>query len=242
MSRPERADPSREPARVRAMFGSIARRYDLLNHVLSANLDRRWRRVAIETLPEDTAARVLDLCGGTGDLTLEVVRRNRAGWAVCCDFSRPMLEIADRKFRNRGLTERATVLESDALRLPFPDRTFDAVTVAFGVRNLHDLDGGFREMLRVLRPGGSLVVLEFSTPTAPGLAGLYRLYLDRILPKLGDSVSGRTGPYGYLARTIGAFPAPDLLAGRIREAGFAGCEWRTLTGGIVAVHRGMRGD
>lgn len=231
---------SKDPSRVRDMFGAIARRYDLLNHVLSANLDRSWRRQAVACLPGEPGAKVLDLCGGTGDLSVEILRRRRAAWVACCDFSHPMLARAGEKFRRKGLDGRACLLEADALRLPFPEGAFDAVTVAFGIRNLVDMDAGLREIARVLRPGGMLVVLEFSEPTAPLLARAYRWYLHGLLPRFGDTVSRRSGPYGYLARTIATFPDAPSLAGRIREAGFAGCDWRSLTGGIVAIHRAMK--
>ncbi|MDX1387828.1 MAG: bifunctional demethylmenaquinone methyltransferase/2-methoxy-6-polyprenyl-1,4-benzoquinol methylase UbiE [Acidobacteriota bacterium] len=231
---------SREPRRVREMFGSIAPRYDLLNHLLSFNLDRRWRRRAVRELAPDSGARVLDLCGGTGDLSVELAREVREGVVVCCDFCQPMLELARSKFRKKRLDDRCVVLGADGLRLPFREATFDAVTVAFGVRNFADLDAGLREIGRVLRPSGRLVVLEFSTLQAPVMSRLYRFYLDRVLPRLGDSVSGESGPYGYLARTIGEFPDVDLLAGRIREAGFAAVGWTTMTGGIVAVHTAIK--
>jgi demethylmenaquinone methyltransferase/2-methoxy-6-polyprenyl-1,4-benzoquinol methylase len=132
-------------------------------------------------------------------------------------------------------------VEADGLRLPFAAESFDAVTIAFGVRNLADMDAGFREMLRVLRPSGKLVILEFSTPTASLLAPAYRFYLHRVLPRIGESVSGRTGPYRYLATTISEFPEPAALAGRIREAGFGAVGWISLTGGIVALHTGLKG-
>lgn len=222
------------------MFDGIAGHYDLLNHVLSANLDRRWRKRALDRLAEDDRARVLDLCGGTGDLSIELARGRRAGRVVCCDFSHAMLLCAAPKFARLGLAERIDRVEADGLNLPFPDASFDAVTVAFGVRNLSDMDRGFREMLRVLKPRGKLVVLEFSRPTAPVLSTLYRFYLRRILPRIGDGVSGRAGPYRYLARTIADFPEAATLAGRIREAGFAACEWSTMTGGVVAVHTAVK--
>jgi len=218
------------------MFGRVARRYDLLNHLLSAGLDRRWRRMAVRELPEDRHAAVLDLCGGTGDVSVELLRAGRAARVVCCDFSRPMLVLARDKFRRHGYVSRSLTVEGDGLRLPFASSAFDGATVAFGIRNLSDMDLGFREMHRVLRPGGTLVVLEFSRPHVPVLSSVYRFYLMRVLPRLGDRVSGSSGPYGYLARTITGFPDPPVLAGRIRDAGFAACAWRTLTGGIVAVH------
>ena len=172
------------------MFGSIARRYDLLNHVLSLNLDRAWRRRAARALPEDPSARVLDLCGGTGDLTVALVRAGRAGTVVCCDFSHPMLLLALPKFARMKAAARCLPLEADGHRLPLPSCSFDAVTVAFGVRNLTDMDAAFREILRLLKPSGRLVVLEFSTPTMPILFSIYRFYLTRVLPLLGDAVTG----------------------------------------------------
>jgi len=230
---------SREPRRVRAMFDGIARRYDLLNHLLSANLDRRWRSRAAGELPAAEEGRsdlVLDLCGGTGDLSIVLARNTPSRTVICCDFSHRMLTIAGEKLRREGLHQRCQLLEADGLRLPFASQSFDAVTVAFGVRNFEDMDAGFREIGRVLRPGGRMVVLEFSRPTAPGLKQLYRFYLGRVLPRIGDRVSGKNGPYAYLARTIDDFPEPAGLAGRIRESGFAACGWITLTGGIVAIH------
>jgi demethylmenaquinone methyltransferase/2-methoxy-6-polyprenyl-1,4-benzoquinol methylase len=223
------------------MFAGIARRYDLLNHLLSANLDRRWRRLAAAEVPLDPGRRVLDLCGGTGDLALQLGRRADAGLVICCDFCHPMLTRAREKFERKRTADRCLVLEADGLRLPFPDGTFDAVTVAFGVRNLADLDAGLREMARVLAPGGRLVVLEFSRPPGRVLSGLYGFYLRRVLPRLGDGVSGRSGPYLYLARTIGGFPEAASLAGRIRDAGFSACGWKLLSGGIVAIHTAFKG-
>lgn len=233
------AEESREPGRVRGMFDSIAARYDLLNHLLSANLDRRWRRQAARELAGE-ARRVLDLCGGTGDQSVAVTRVDGVESVVCCDFSHEMLCRATAKFHRLGVADRCTVLEADGLRLPFVPGRFDAVTVAFGVRNFVDLDAGFDEILRVLRPGGRMVVLEFSRPRGWILGGLYGLYLRRVLPRLGDRISRRSGPYGYLASTIAGFPEPGELAARIRAAGFGACEWTLLSGGIVAIHTAVK--
>jgi len=230
----------RDPGQVKRMFGGIARRYDLLNHLLSANLDRGWRRAAAARLPRRPLGRVLDLCGGTGDLSLEVARQHRPGMVVCCDFSHPMLVRAARKFESRAAGERCLTLEADALRLPFPSARFDAITVAFGVRNLADLEAGFAEMHRVLKPDGRLVVLEFSRPTQPILAAVYGFYLQQVLPRLGDRISRGGGAYGYLARTIRDFPEAPKLAETIRRAGFARCDWQRTTGGIVAIHHAVR--
>jgi demethylmenaquinone methyltransferase/2-methoxy-6-polyprenyl-1,4-benzoquinol methylase len=223
------------------MFGGIARRYDLLNHILSLNLDARWRIRAAREACASPGLRILDLCGGTGDLSLALARSARSpALVVCCDFSHPMLSRAASKFLRTGLDGRCLAVEGDALRLPFPDSTFDAVTVAFGVRNLVDMPAGFREMLRVIAPGGRLVVLEFSRPKGAVLSRVYSFYLKTVVPKLGDGASGGQGPYRYLARTIVGFPEPDLLAGTIREAGFGAVGWQSLSGGIVCVHTALR--
>jgi demethylmenaquinone methyltransferase / 2-methoxy-6-polyprenyl-1,4-benzoquinol methylase len=232
---------SREPSRVKAMFGAISRRYDLLNHVLSLNLDVGWRRQAASEACLEPGLRVLDLCGGTGDLSLALAEGAAPpALVVCCDFSHPMLAHAAPKFVRAGMGGRCVAIEGDALRLPFRDGSFDAVTVGFGIRNLVDMAAGFREILRVLAPGGRLVVLEFSRPSGPVLSRIYRFYLGTVVPRLGDGASGRRGPYVYLARTIGDFPEPDLLAGMIREAGFAAVGWRAVTGGIVCLHTAVK--
>jgi demethylmenaquinone methyltransferase / 2-methoxy-6-polyprenyl-1,4-benzoquinol methylase len=232
---------SREPGRIKAMFGSIARRYDLLNHVLSLSFDHAWRRAAaLEACPAP-GARVLDLCGGTGDLAVALARAPATPCrVVCCDFSHPMLSRAGSKFARLGLDALCQTVEGDALRLPFADGCFDAITVGFGIRNLADMRAGFCEMLRVLAPGGRLVVLEFSRPSGPMLSRLYSFYLNTLVPGLGDGASGRQGPYLYLARTISDFPPADLLAGMIRDSGFAAVGWRPLTGGIVCLHTALK--
>lgn len=233
-------DLERDPMRVRNMFGRIARHYDLLNHLLSANLDRGWRRAAVRRLPGTGIERVLDLCGGTGDLALALARHGQIREVVCCDFSHPMLLRARDKFSRAGVDDRCRVLEGDGLRLPVRDGTFDAVTIGFGIRNFSCLDSGLAEMRRVLRPGGRMVVLEFSRPSGPLFSRLYRFYLQRLLPRLGDGISRGDGAYRYLARTISRFPDPPALAERIRRSGFDGCEWSSLSGGIVAIHTALR--
>jgi len=235
------AGESKDPARVRAMFGAIARRYDLLNRTLSLGQDLGWRRRAAAEAAVDAAGTVVDLCGGTGDLAVELARVLPRSLVVCADFAHPMLLRAQAKLARRGLASRCALLEADALRLPFSDGTVAAVTVAFGVRNFCDLDAGLREILRVLRPGGRLVVLEFSRPTSRFLSAVYSLYLRRVLPRVGDGVSGRQGPYRYLATTIGEFPEPPVLASILRDSGFAAVGWLPLTGGIVCIHTAIKG-
>ena len=241
-----RAGEERDPRQVRArhvreMFGGIAPRYDLLNHLLSLNMDRKWRRRAAAELAASPGETILDLCGGTGDLALAVARAAPGATVICCDFSHPMLRLAAPKMVRAGVAGRCLLLEGDGLALPLRDASVDGITVGFGVRNLADPDAGFREMLRVLRPSGRLVVLEFSSPQGPLLSRIYRAYLHRLLPRVGDAASGADGPYGYLARTIAAWPDAPSLAGRLREAGFAAVGWHLLTRGIVAVHTALKG-
>jgi demethylmenaquinone methyltransferase/2-methoxy-6-polyprenyl-1,4-benzoquinol methylase len=231
----------RDPDAVRAMFSAISPRYDLLNRLLSAGLDRSWRRRAIETMPLRPGALALDLCGGTGDLATELARRGAR--VICCDFAGPMLARAREKFdrlaaRSNGPVPVATprCVLADGLKLPFEDHTFEAVTVGFGIRNLSNMDDGLGEIRRVLVPGGTAGLLEFSHPTSQPLAVLYGFYLNRILPKVGDLISRREGPYGYLARTIGSFPRPQALADQMTARGFIDVRWTLFTGGIVALH------
>ena len=224
---------------VQRIFSEIAPRYDLLNHVLSLNVDRRWRREAVDRLgwEERPAGRYLDACAGTFDLSLELARRDGfSGCVVASDFARPMLVAG------LGKIEGAEVVPvcGDALRLPFPDGAFDGATVGFGVRNLADLDRGLGELARILRPGGRLVVLEFTVPPNPLMRRLYMLYFTRILPVVGRLVSGHPWAYTYLPASVKEFPGPEALAGRMRAAGFREARYRLLTGGIAALHVGVR--
>jgi demethylmenaquinone methyltransferase/2-methoxy-6-polyprenyl-1,4-benzoquinol methylase len=220
------------------MFARIAGRYDLLNHLLSGNVDKRWRRLVARSLqPELTGARVLDVACGTGDLSL-VLARAGAREVVGLDFCRPMLEIARRK----SLDDRSEIpfVEGDALRLPFGDESFEVVTVAFGLRNLSGVAEGLRELLRVLRPGGRAAVLEFSTPIVPGFRALFGFYFTRVLPFVGGMISGERGAYEYLPDSVSRFPDQKRLAELMRGAGFEEVDYRNLTGGIAALHTGTR--
>jgi len=222
-------------SQVRRLFSEIAPRYDLLNHVLSLNVDRRWRRRAIAALgwEADPSGLYLDACAGTFDLSLELARRpGFAGRVVGSDFALPMLQQGVPKLEGAPVAP----VCADALRLPFPDFAFAGATVGFGVRNLADLDRGLAELRRVLKPRARLVVLEFTTPPNPLLRGLYRLYFHQVLPRVGRWVSGHPWAYSYLPASVGEFPGPAELAERMRGAGFGDARWALLTGGIAALH------
>ncbi|MBC7932547.1 MAG: bifunctional demethylmenaquinone methyltransferase/2-methoxy-6-polyprenyl-1,4-benzoquinol methylase UbiE [Rubrivivax sp.] len=221
------------------MFAGIAGRYDLLNHLLSGNIDKRWRRLVARTLQSSLVegARVLDVACGTGDLSLVLESAGEAS-VVGLDFCRPMLEIA------RGKAEAGArpvpFVEGDALRLPFADESFDVVTIAFGLRNLASVEEGLHELRRVLRPAGRIAVLEFSEPVVPGFRALFRFYFTRVLPRIGGLVSGSRGAYEYLPDSVSKFPDQKRLAALMREAGFEDVGYRNLTGGIAALHTGAR--
>jgi demethylmenaquinone methyltransferase / 2-methoxy-6-polyprenyl-1,4-benzoquinol methylase len=225
--------------RVRAMFAGIAGRYDLLNHLLSANVDKRWRRLVARELESSLGAgsRILDVACGTGDLSLALAETGEAA-IVGLDFCRPMLEIARRKASDEARS--IPFIEGDALRLPFADESFDAVTIAFGLRNLAGVAEGLSELRRVLKRGGRLAVLEFSSPVVPGFRAAFNFYFTRVLPRIGGLVSGSRGAYEYLPDSVSKFPDQRQLAGMMRETGFDRVEYRNLTGGIAALHTGTR--
>jgi demethylmenaquinone methyltransferase/2-methoxy-6-polyprenyl-1,4-benzoquinol methylase len=221
------------------MFTAIAPRYDLLNHVLSFNVDRLWwRRTARSFAPVLARdARVLDLCCGTGDMTFALRRQagRSAAKILGVDFSHAMLQRANDK---SGETQLRWV-EADALRLPFSDQQFDLITAAFGFRNLADYDAGLREIARLLRPGGECGILDFGEPG--GLMGqLYRVYFKRVLPAIGTLISGVKGPYAYLPASVERFPAPDEMLARMRRAGFRQASWTPYTFGIAGLYRGKK--
>jgi demethylmenaquinone methyltransferase/2-methoxy-6-polyprenyl-1,4-benzoquinol methylase len=234
---PEGARNEQEAARwVRGMFGRVAGRYDLANHLLSMNIDRYWRARTVDRVRgvlDRPGARVLDMCCGTGDLVLALSHRQTV---MGSDFCHPMLVIARDKIAQRRAP--AVVFESDALNLPVRDGSLDLLTVAFGFRNLANYEAGLTEMRRVLRPGGMAAILEFTTPPNAAFGAVYHLYCRRILPWIGGLISGSRDAYRYLPESVRKFPnAPDLTR-KMEAAGFTQVRFEYMTGGIVALHLG----
>ena len=221
---------------VRGMFGQIAPRYDLLNHLLSLNIDRYWRArtvARVAAVLDRPGARVLDLCCGTGELML-ALERKRGGAVLGSDFSHPMLTAAGQKVQQRRAASQ--LFESDALALPVAGQALDLITIAFGFRNLANYRRGLCELLRALKPGGMLAVLEFSQPPNRVLAAAYQFYSVHILPRLGGWISGSKDAYSYLPESVRKFPAAEELADEMRMAGFADVHFERMTGGIVVLH------
>jgi demethylmenaquinone methyltransferase/2-methoxy-6-polyprenyl-1,4-benzoquinol methylase len=226
-----------EKAAVRSMFDRIAPRYDLLNRVLSAGTDVRWRRRAVDFLDPDPSARILDLCTGTADLLVEALGRDTRRSGLGVDLSPAMLARGATKLRRQGLEGRAALVGGDGEHLPVGAGCLDGALVAFGIRNVGDPRAALREVHRALRPGGRFVVLEFSLPA--GLLGhLYRVYFMRVLPLIGGLVSGDRSAYSYLPASVAGFFTPEEFAALIEEAGFVSVRWQLLTGGIACLHRG----
>jgi demethylmenaquinone methyltransferase/2-methoxy-6-polyprenyl-1,4-benzoquinol methylase len=236
---PAGAHNQREAATwVRGMFGRVAHRYDLLNHLLSFHIDKYWRAQTVRRvrhITERPNARVLDLCCGTGDLTLALQRR-AAGIVFGSDFCHPMLVAAGEKGAKRSA--RTALFEADALQLPLANSSFDLVTVAFGFRNLASYDAGLAEMRRLLKPGGTVAILEFSQPPNPLIRAVNGIYCQRILPLIGGWISGEPDAYAYLPASVRRFPDAPELAANMRSAGFGEVTFEYFTGGTVALHLG----
>jgi demethylmenaquinone methyltransferase / 2-methoxy-6-polyprenyl-1,4-benzoquinol methylase len=235
-SMPRTESEIQHAAAVREMFSGIAGRYDLLNHLLSANIDKGWRRkvrAKLQDTLDDPKAMVLDVACGTGDLSIELQRDSKAT-IVGTDFCRPMLAIAKEKAGS------IPFVEGDAMDLGFADDAFDAVTIAFGLRNLSNLAEGLAEFERILKPGGKLVVLEFSSPVIPGFRGAFKVYFSKVLPRIGGLVSGSRGAYEYLPDSVSKFPDQLALAAIMRETDFRDVKYENLTGGIAALHIGVK--
>jgi demethylmenaquinone methyltransferase/2-methoxy-6-polyprenyl-1,4-benzoquinol methylase len=237
----ERTARELEHARaVREMFSGIAKKYDFLNHFLSVNTDKRWRRLVSKKLKDvldREDALVLDVACGTGDLSVELQTAGKAK-VVGTDFCRPMLEIA---FDKNGKNHTAIpYIEADGMNLSFADNTFDAVTIAFGLRNFSNWQDGLVELHRILKKGGRLAILEFSAPVVPGFKQIFNLYFTQVLPRIGGAVSGSRGAYEYLPDSVQRFPDQKGLAKMMEETGFSGVEYKNLTGGIAALHTGTK--
>jgi len=238
-------DEAEAAKNIREMFGRVAPRYDLLNRLLSARIDVYWRNRLVESIRDILArpdARVLDVCCGTGDvaLALEKERKKHAGErraVLASDFCRPMLDGAQDKLAKF----RSPLFEGDAMRLPLPDASVDAITVAYGFRNLANYRTGLEELHRLLAPGGRLAILEFSQPTVPLLGPLFDLYFRYVLPPIGNAVSGSGGAYSYLQKSVEKFYSAEELAEEMRSVGFEPVTFRRLTGGISCLHVGSKG-
>lgn len=224
---------------VQAVFSQIAPRYDLLNHLLSFNIDKRWRRQAIRRLGWERApdGAYLDVCAGTLDVGATLVRtRGFRGTVIGADFAEPMLRAGSGK----AARSRLAPVAADALQLPLPDASVDGAIVAFGIRNVADLDAGLREVRRVLRPGARFVILEFTTPRSRVIRAGYHLYFHRVLPFIGGVISGHRTAYAYLPRSVANFPEEGELARRMTQAGFRDVAYQTLTFGVAAIHTGTK--
>ncbi|MGJ5175150.1 bifunctional demethylmenaquinone methyltransferase/2-methoxy-6-polyprenyl-1,4-benzoquinol methylase UbiE [Bradyrhizobium oligotrophicum] len=229
---------------VNDVFHSVAQRYDLMNDLMSAGLHRVWKDIMINTLnppKSDAPFALLDVAGGTGDISFRAAGKAGAGFhATVCDINADMLEVGRQRAYRLGLDDRVDFVEGNAEKLAFPDRAFDAYTIAFGIRNVPQIELALAEAHRVLKHGGRFLCLEFSTVEVPGLDKLYDLFSFNVIPQLGRAVTGDAESYRYLVESIRQFPRPSTFAEMISAAGFARTSWQTLSGGIVALHSGWR--
>ena len=228
-------------ARVADVFHSVAAKYDLMNDLMSGGIHRLWKRYTIELSGVRAGHKVLDIAGGTGDLTAKFSRLvGKDGEVVLADINDSMLKVGRDKLLDTGVSGNVRFAQADAQYLPFPDNTFDCITIAFGLRNVTDKDMALRSMLRVLKPGGRLLVLEFSKPTNPVMEKLYDFYSFNILPKMGQVVADDADSYQYLAESIRMHPDQDTLKAMMDDVGFENTEYHNMTSGVVALHRGFK--
>jgi demethylmenaquinone methyltransferase/2-methoxy-6-polyprenyl-1,4-benzoquinol methylase len=234
--------PDKSAGRIAAMFDAIAGRYDLLNSLLSAGIDRHWRKRAIASLQLSGRERLLDLCTGTAELAIAAVRaRPPAARTIGIDFAGAMLAVGRAKIENAQTGDRVALIRGDATMIPLRDRSVDAVTVAFGIRNVEDVASACDEMRRVLKPGGRLAILEFAIPTAPGIRSIYLWYFNRVLPRIGRVVSRHNAAYGYLPQSVSTFAPPSELMTILQRRGFIDISAVPLTLGIVFLYAARRG-
>jgi demethylmenaquinone methyltransferase / 2-methoxy-6-polyprenyl-1,4-benzoquinol methylase len=230
----------KSPARIAAMFDGIAKRYDLLNHVLSAGLDRRWRATAVRAMRLPAEARVLDLCAGTADFAIAAANASPGSRLLGVDFSAAMLAIGRDKVRVAGLGDRISLVRGDAMTIPVRDGWADGATIGFGIRNVVDPMAALHELARVIKPGGTLAILELGEPVVPGVRGIYNWYFQQVLPRLGRLVSHHDSAYSYLPASVGSFPRPATFAAMISSQGFADVSTVPLSLGIVYLYTGTR--
>jgi demethylmenaquinone methyltransferase/2-methoxy-6-polyprenyl-1,4-benzoquinol methylase len=232
---------SEKAARVRGVFASVAGKYDLMNDLMSFGVHRLWKQFTLAVTGLKSGDTALDVAGGTGDLTVGLLRQvGRGGRVILSDINAAMLAKGRDRLLDRGLVGNVDCVVADAERLPFADASFDCVTIGFGLRNVTDKAAALRSMHRVLKPGGQLLILEFSKPTAPGLNVVYDAYSFKVLPWLGKVVAQDADSYRYLAESIRMHPDQETLLGMLGEAGFGATRYHNLTGGIVALHRGYK--
>ncbi|GKW26590.1 bifunctional demethylmenaquinone methyltransferase/2-methoxy-6-polyprenyl-1,4-benzoquinol methylase UbiE [Pectobacterium polonicum] len=226
---------------VAEVFHSVAAKYDLMNDLMSFGIHRIWKRFTIECSGVRRNQRVLDLAGGTGDLTAKFSRMvGEGGEVILADINASMLKVGREKLRNKGIIDNINYVQANAEALPFPDDFFDCITISFGLRNVTDKNKALRSMYRVLKPGGRLLVLEFSKPVIKQLSSVYDAYSFHILPRIGEAVASDAGSYRYLAESIRMHPDQETLKGMMSDAGFDSVNYFNLTGGIVALHRGFK--
>ena len=237
----EQVDWEEKQRRVDGVFDSVARNYDLMNDAMSLGIHRLWKRFAVERAGARPGQTILDLAGGTGDLALRFSRLVGAqGKVIIGDINASMLNIGRERLLDRGVTGNVEFVQANAEQLPFPDRSFDCVTIAFGLRNVTDKEKALSSMYRVLKPGGRALVLEFSKPVIPGLKQAYDFYSFNVLPLMGRLIAKDEKSYRYLAESIRMHPDQENLRIMMEQAGFEDCGYFNLTGGIVALHRGFR--
>jgi demethylmenaquinone methyltransferase / 2-methoxy-6-polyprenyl-1,4-benzoquinol methylase len=237
----QRVAPADKARRVRAVFDSVAGNYDLMNDLMSAGTHRLWKRFTLALANLRPGQRALDVAGGSGDLALGLTRQvGERGLVVLTDINAAMLARGRDRLIDAGVLDNVRYVQANAEHLPFPDGSFDCITIGFGLRNVTDKAAALRAMRRTLRPGGQLLVLEFSHPRAPGLRPLYEAYSFRVLPLIGRFVAGDEASYRYLAESIRMHPNQETLLKMMQDAGLEGCRYHNLSGGIVAVHRGYK--
>ncbi len=241
---PEKITPygtdSPKGEQVEEMFDNIAPAYDFMNRAMTLGIDRGWRKKVVKGVAGQHPSAILDVATGTGDLAIQLARAVTGATVTGIDLSEGMLSVGRRKVREAGLDNRVSLIQGDCLSLPFPDNSFDIVTVAFGVRNFEHLDKGYREMTRVLKPGGMLFVLELTTPTSPLVKPFYKLYTRGVIPLLGRLVSHDTRAYSYLPESIAAMPRGRRMTAMMESAGMTGCGFRPLTLGVSAIYYGLK--